>query len=64
MIRKLHFAIRMISYACGLTALLLIMIARTANGPVWLGQLGFWLLLVMFGLFCVSYVLFAIYRQR
>ena len=63
MMRKLHMAIRLISYACGLTALTLIMIARTADGPVWLGQLGFWLLLVMFGLFCVSYVLFAIRRK-
>lgn len=63
MMRRIHTAIRVVSYALGLAALLLIMVARTANGPVWLGQLGYWLLLGMFGLFCVSYVLFAIRRR-
>lgn len=63
MIRKVHFIIRLISYACGLSALLFIMMARTETGPAWLGQVGYWLLLAMFGLFCVSYVLFAIGRR-
>lgn len=63
MMRRIHMGIRIVSYALGLTALLLIMMARTANGPPWLGQVGYWLLLAMFGLFCVSYVLFAIRRR-
>ncbi len=63
--RKLYIIVRAISYVCGLAALILILYGRPAevNEPHWATQAGYMLLLVMFSLFCVSYVLYAIMRR-
>lgn len=63
--RKLYTIVRMISYACGLAALILILYGRPAevNESHWATQAGYMLLLIMFSLFCVSYVIYGIMRR-
>lgn len=63
--RRAYYLIRGISYVCGVSALLLIMWGgRGESGYAReLAQVGYLLLLVMFVLFCVSYVLYALIRR-
>jgi ABC-type Na+ efflux pump permease subunit len=63
MIRKLYSSVRWVAYGCGLIALLLIT-AGNRGAADWTLQAGYLLLIVMFVLFSISYVLFAMLRRR
>lgn len=59
MLQQVHFWIRMAAYVIGIAAVLLILSGRERAY-----QAGYLLLLVMFVLFCASYVLYAFIRRK
>jgi hypothetical protein len=63
MIRRLYSSVRWVAYGCGLVALLLIMVGNRGAAS-WMLQAGYLLLILMFVLFSISYVLFAMLRRR
>lgn len=64
--RKAYYLIRGISYVCGIAAVLLILWGGRGDSgyATEIGQIGYALLAIMFALFCVSYVLFALMRRK
>ncbi len=64
--KKAYTIIRGLSYACGISALLLILLSRGGTGEhtETILLIGYTLVAAMFLLFCVSYVLFILMRQR
>lgn len=64
--RKAYYIIRGISYTCGVAAVLLILWGGQGQSGYGseIVQVGYLLLLLMFLLFCVSYVLYAFLRRR
>jgi len=63
MIRRFYSGVRWVAYGCGLVALILITLGNR-GAPAWTLQAGYLLLIVMFVLFSISYVLFAMLRRR
>lgn len=63
--RRVYYLIRGIGYVCGIAAVLLILWGGRGEAAYGreLSQIGYVLLLVMFLLFCASYVLFAAMRK-
>ncbi len=63
--RKAYNLVRGVGYVCGITAVLMIMWGGRGDpgsGPG-MAQIGYLLLVVMFVLFSVSYVLYAMMRR-
>ncbi len=56
--------VRLVSYGCGLLAVLLILGGNEAGRSAWAVQAGYMLLLTMFVLFGASYVLYALIQRR
>ena len=61
MMQKCYFWIRAVAYVCGLAAVLLIIAGGQRDTT--LTQIGYSLLVIMFVLFCLSYVLYAMIRR-
>ncbi len=57
--KKAYIAVRLISYVCGLIGVVLVI-----QGDAEAQQVGYMLVLLMFLLFCASYVLYALIKTR
>ncbi len=59
MLQQVYFWIRMVGYITGIIAVFLII-----GGGETQHRIGYLLLLMMFALFCTSYVLYALIRRK
>lgn len=62
--QRAYIGVRLVSYACGLLAVLLILVGNEGGRSAWMVQAGYLLLLAMFVLFGASYVLYALIQRR
>ncbi len=63
MLNTLYSILRVVAYVCGITGLALIFTARRTAGPgLGMAEVGYILLIIMFGCFLISYLLYFIKR--